>query len=94
MVTVGVVLLLVLTVILPVVELVKKVASILVAPEPVNPQVPLAVPIPPNVIEPTVSLDFISAFAPVDITKEFVFAPSADVLFITKVPSETVVVPV
>ena len=54
----------------------------------------MAVPIPPKVIEPTVSLVIISAFAPVDITKEFEFAPSADVLFITKVPAETVVVPV
>ena len=66
----------------------------LVAPEPVKPQVPLAVPNPPNVIEPTVSSDLISAFAPVEITKEFVLAPSADVLFNTKVPAETVVVPV
>ena len=72
----------------------KKVASIFVAPEPVKPHVPFAVPNPPNVIEPTVSSDLISTFAPVDITKEFVFAPSADVLCNTKVPLETVVVPV
>ena len=54
----------------------------------------MAVPNPPNVIEPTVTLEVISAFAPLEITKLFEVAPSAAVLFNFKVPSETVVVPV
>ena len=81
------------TVILPVVEFVKEVELILVAPEPVKPQVPVEVPKPLSVRDPTVTFEAISALAPLETTKEFEVAPSAVVLFNTKVPAETVVVP-
>ena len=93
-VAVGVALVSVPTVILPVVEFVKDVALIKVAPEPVKPQVPVEVPKLLSVSAPTVTFETISAFAPLATTKEFEVAPSAAVLFNTKVPAETVVVPV
>ena len=66
---------------------------ILVAPEPVKPQVPEEVPKPLSVRDPTVTFETTLALAPLEIVKDPVDAPRAVVLFISNVPALTVVPP-